>query len=148
MPGREVDEWFWQISGEMHPLSEELGSVRPRLANARFWEPRIDLIEERNRFLLKAEIAGVKGQDIEILYLKERHSLLIRGTRPEGDFTDGRREGVHQLEIYYGEFQREVRLPNCPINNEGIRARYRNGFLFVLIPKKEHPGITVTVTQI
>ncbi len=134
---REVDEWFWQLTGEMSPLAEELTTGRPRVATARFWEPRVDLIEEARRFLLKAEIAGVKAEDIQLLYIPERHSMLIRGVRSEGDHTDGDRQGVHQLEIYYGEFQREIKLPAGDIDSQGIRAQYRNGFLYVLIPKKE-----------
>jgi HSP20 family protein len=149
MPKRDVDEWFWQISGEMRPMTEELSSGRPRIANARFWEPRMDLVEEEDRFLLKAEIAGVKGQDIEILYLPEKHSLLVRGFREEGDVSDGNRQGVHQLEIYYGEFQREIRLPASHIAPQEIRARYRNGFLYVLIPKKEHiVGVSISITNL
>jgi HSP20 family protein len=138
MPRREVDEWFWHISGELQPLAEELSKGRPRLANARFWEPRVDLIEESSRYLIKAEIAGVKAEDIEIIFLPERDSLVIKGFRPEGDLPDGDRQGVHQLEIFYGEFQREIRLPDHhPVDVQGIRAQYRNGFLYVLIPKKD-----------
>jgi HSP20 family protein len=149
MPKREVEEWFWQISGEMKPFSEELTSGRPRVANARFWEPRIDLIEEEDRFLIKAEIAGVRGQDIEILYQPERHSLLIRGSRSEGDPSDGARQGVHLLEIYYGEFQREIRLPDALIDSSQIRARYRNGFLYVLVPKRDRiSGVSISVSSL
>jgi HSP20 family protein len=137
MPRREVDEWFWQITGELHPMAEELTRGRPRVANARSWEPRVDLIEEANRYLIKAEIAGVKAEDIQLLFVAERHSLLIKGIRPEGDLSDGNRQGVHQLEIFYGEFQREVKLPDHhPVDAQGIHAQYRNGFLYVLIPKK------------
>src|SRR5215469_8039468 len=134
MPRREVDEWFWQVSGELHPLAEELASGRPRVATARFWEPRVDMVEEERRFLLKAEIAGVKAEDISVLYIPERHSILIRGVRSDSDLYDGKPQGVHQLEIYYGEFQREIKLPDVRIESDGIRAQYRNGFLYILIP--------------
>ena len=96
MPQREVDEWFWQIRGELQPLAEELTRGRPRVASARFWEPKVDLIEEQDRLVAKAEIAGVRAEDIQLLYVPDRHSLLIRGVRPEGDFGDGNRQGVHQ----------------------------------------------------
>jgi HSP20 family protein len=150
MPKRDVEEWFWQISGDLKLPSEDLSAGRPRIANARFWEPRIDLVEEGDRFLVKAELAGVRGQDIEILYLADRHALLIRGSRSEGDLSEGVRHEVHQLEIYYGEFQREIRLPSeSEIEPEHIRARYKNGFLYVLIPKRDQVvGLSITVTQI
>jgi len=146
MARREVDEWFWQVGTEMHRISEELNNGRPKIASGRAWEPRIDLIEEEHRFLLKAELAGVRGEEIQLLYLPERHSLLLRGHRHEEDFSDGTRTGIHQLEIFYGEFQREVRLPNIPIDASNIRAQYRNGFLMVMIPKAERVTVTRTIT--
>ena len=69
MARREVDEWFWQVGHDLHRINEELGSGRPKIATGRAWEPRIDLIEEEGRFLLKAEIAGVRGEEIQLLYL-------------------------------------------------------------------------------
>lgn len=146
MPRREVDEWFWQIGNDLQRLAEELTPHRPRIASARYWEPRIDLLEEEHRLLLKAEIAGVKGDEIQLLYIPERHSLLIKGHRPEHDETDGSRQGAHQLEIQYGEFQREVPLPEISIDARGIRAQYRNGFLLVMIPKVDRTVVAQTVT--
>ena len=146
MARREVDEWFWQAGEDLQRLSEEFTRSRPRVASARFWEPRVDVIEEEHRLLLKAEIAGVRGDEIHLLYLPERHALLIRGSRPEDDFSDGNRRGVHQLEIYYGEFQREVRLPDVSIDAKGIRAQYRNGFLLVMIPKLDRIIVSKPLT--
>jgi HSP20 family protein len=146
MPRREAEEWFWQIGNEMSRLAEELNRTRPTIASGRSWEPRVDLIEEEHRFLLKAEIAGVKGEEIQLLYMPERHAILIRGNRPEEDPVDGCRTGIHQLEILYGEFQREVRLPDVSIDASNIRATYRNGFLLVMIPKQDRLVVTRTVT--
>lgn len=145
MPRRDVEEWFW-LGSELQRLSEELNLARPKLASGRAWEPRIDLIEEEHRFLLKAEIAGVRGDEIQLLYLPDRHSVLIRGRREEEDLTDGGRTGIHQLEILYGEFQREVRLPDGSVDASNIRATYRNGFLLVMIPKQDRVVVTRTVT--
>jgi HSP20 family molecular chaperone IbpA len=68
--------------------------------------------------------------------------VLLKGSRAETDDSDGIRCGAHQLEIFYGEFQREVQLPPVSIDADGIRAQYRNGFLIVLIPKRD-PNIVV-----
>jgi len=149
MPRREVDEWFRRVTGELQPLAEELSGARPRVASARYWEPKVDLIEEENQFLIKAELAGVRPDDIQLIYIPERHSLLLRGFRHEGDPTGGSRRGAHQLEIYYGEFQREVKLPDSPIETKAIHAQYKSGFLYVLIPKREQIVVhTVTIKHI
>jgi len=146
MARREVEEWFWQLGGEMQRLAEEMHRTRPKVASGRAWEPRVDLIEEAHRFLIKAEIAGVRGEDIQLLYVPERHSLLLKGHRPDDAYADGNAVGVHQLEIFYGEFQREVRLPDVSIDASGIRAQYRNGFLIVMVPKQDRVVVTRTVT--
>jgi len=146
MARRKVEEWYWQGGSELHRINEELASGRPRIASGRAWEPKIDLIEEESRYILKAEIAGVRGEEIQLLYLPERHSMLLKGVRIEEDYSDGIRTGIHQLEIFYGEFQREVRLPDTPIDESNVRAQYRNGFLLVMIPKQEQFEVTGTVT--
>jgi len=136
MPRRDVEEWFW-LGAELHRLAEEMNRARPVVATGRAWEPRIDLVEEEHRFLIKVEIAGVRGEDIQLLYMPEQHAVLIRGRRDEEDLTDGSRTAIHQLEILYGDFQREIRLPDVSVDASNIRATYRNGFLLIMIPKQE-----------
>ena len=146
MARRETEEWFWQLGNEMQGLTAEISRSRTSVASARSWEPRVDLVEEEHRLLMKVEIAGVRGEDIQLLYVPERNCMLIRGFRPEEDHTDGRRTSIHQLEILYGDFQREVRLPDVSIDAERIRATYRNGFLLVMIPKYDRHVVVRTVT--
>lgn len=149
MARREVEEWFWQVGSDLQRLSEEMHRFRPALASGKAWEPRVDIIEDDRRIILKAEIAGVRGEDIHLLYVPERHSVLIRGLRREEDYEDRERTNIYQLEIFYGPFQREVRLPDVSIQSDEIRASYRNGFLLVLIPKQERIVVSkVTITKI
>ena len=145
MPRRDLEEFFWQLGGELQRINEELRASRPKVASGRAWEPRVDLFEEEHRFLIKVEIAGVSGDEIKLLYLPDRHSLLLSGVRDEDDLSDGARTGIHQLEILYGPFQREVRLPDIAIDASGIRAQYRNGFLIVMVPKMERPRTMRTI---
>jgi HSP20 family protein len=146
MARRKQQEWFWHVGAELQRLHEELSGSRPTLASGRCWEPRVDLTETNGCLIIKAEIAGVKGDDIGLLYIPERHSLLIRGVRREEESPDGERTGIHLLEVYYGEFEREVRLPDMPLKKDEIRAHYRNGFLTVMIPKDDTVVVTASVT--
>ena len=146
MSRRDVEEWFWQLGGELQKMSEELNPARPRIASGKAWEPRADVFEEAHRILVRVEIAGVRGDDIALLYLPDRHALLLRGTRDEEDVFDGARITPIQLEILYGPFAREIRLPDCPIDAGSIRAQYRNGFLLVMIPKMERIVVSKTIT--
>jgi HSP20 family protein len=135
MPRRDLDEWFWQVGTELQRLSEEMIRSGPTLASRRYWEPRVDLLEDGENFVIKAEIAGVRGEDVQLIYIPDRHSVLLRGTRHEQDFLDTSRIGCYQLEIYYGEFEREIQLPHRAVDAEGIRAHYKNGLLLIVVPK-------------
>jgi HSP20 family protein len=144
MPRRGVDEWFWTY-GDLQRLQGELLRSRPVVANGNCWEPRVDVIEDDQNFIIKAEIAGVRGEDIQLLFLPERHSVLIRGFRKgDEELSSGKR--FHQLEIPSGEFSREVSLPEVPLQPQNMRAQYKNGFLYVLIPKAETLVVTQTIT--
>jgi HSP20 family protein len=122
MPRREREEWFWQVGIDIQRMSEELSRSGPTLTNRMFWEPRVDVIEDPTCIVVKAEIGGIQSEDIELLYSGERNSLVIRGIRREEDFPAATRTGCYQLEIYYGEFEREVRLPDLPLSPQGIKA--------------------------
>jgi len=128
-----MDAFFWHVGGELQRMSEEMMRLRPQFANRRGWEPRIDLLEDEDNFLVKGEIAGVRGEDIQLIFIPERHVLVIRGTRNEDESGC---TGAYQLEIYYGEFEREIKLPDVDVTPQHIRATYRNGILLVTIPKK------------
>ena len=133
MRRRETEEWFFEIGADLGRFSEELSRGGPKLARSKLWEPRVDVFEDDNRIIVRAEIAGVRGEDISLIYVPERKSLLIRGIRVQDEVPD--RAVADQLEIYYGEFEREQPLPDCDFRPAGIRAHYRNGFLTVLVPK-------------
>ena len=135
MARREVDEWFWQVGSELQRLSEELHRSGPTMVRRRYWEPRVDLTENPESLLLKAELAGVRGEDIQLVYIPESHSVVLRGVRREEEYSESARTGAYQLEIYYGEFEREIKLPEIAVEPDGIKAHYRNGFLLITVPK-------------
>ncbi|CAN5727477.1 hypothetical protein BH11ARM2_BH11ARM2_27790 [soil metagenome] len=142
MARREIEELYW-VAGDLATLAGELATQRPRLATSREWEPRVDLIEEAHRFLLKAELAGVRADDLTLQYNPEEHSVVLRGVRLDG-FEDLDPTGVHQLEISTGEFSRSIRLPNASVDPSGMRAQFRNGMLFVMVPKLARVTVTRT----
>ena len=142
MARREIDEWFWQVGGDLERIGEELMQGRPKVAPGKCWVPKVDVIEESRRLLIKAELAGVRGEDIHLLYIPERHALLLRGHRPEQDFSDGNRTGIHQLEILYGPFEREIALPHVTVDPDGMKAQFRNGILLVMLPKRDRVVVT------
>jgi HSP20 family protein len=145
MARREGEDFFWQGGADLSKLSDELNHSRPRVAIKKTWEPLVDLIEESKRIVIKADLAGVTGEDIDLSYIPERHALAIRGHRPEDADSEQDRVGVYQLEILYGDFEREISLPEVALNFDEIRAIYRNGLLIVLIPKHDPASKQVVI---
>ncbi len=60
MPRQDIDEWLWQVGNELQRLSEEMVRTRPAIASGKGWEPRVDVLEDSSRILVKVEIAGVR----------------------------------------------------------------------------------------
>lgn len=137
---KKESEFFWLGSEELRILYHEIGAedftlLRPKLASRKAWEPKIDLIEEETRLVLKAELPGVNSDEIELSLDAATNRVLLRGVREENLDSEENVVGVYQLEILYGEFERSVQLPAIPIDSSRLRALHRNGLLIVLIPK-------------
>ena len=96
------------------------------------WAPAVDIKEEKDRFLLIADIPGVDPKDIEVHM--ENGILTIKGERESEKKTE--REGYKRIEREHGVFYRRFTMPEG-VNPEGIEANSKNGVLTVVIPKKE-----------
>lgn len=94
------------------------------------WLPPLDVYETDREFIVKLEIPGVQKQDIKIGF--SQNVLTISGTRC--DEAMGVEIRYVQMEIAYGEFQRQVAF-NTPIDPNAITAKYSEGFLKVVLPK-------------
>jgi HSP20 family molecular chaperone IbpA len=145
MARRNLEEWFWQVSGDV--LIVTVGSTPPTSHRRHFWEPKVDVFEGAEHFVIKAELSGVRQENLQLAYLPDRHSLLIRGVRNDEGLPGVGKANCHQLEIYYGEFEREIQLPDAPVEPEAMKAQYAAGMLFVLIPKArvrvQHTRVTI-----
>ena len=97
------------------------------------WSPSVDIDEEEKRFLVKAEMPGVKKEDVSV-ELKEG-ILTIHGEKRAEKKEEGDNKR-HQAECFYGSFTRSFTLPDGP-KAEEIDASYKDGILELSIPKHE-----------
>jgi HSP20 family protein len=94
------------------------------------WVPRVDIHEEKDRFVVLADVPGVEPKDIDIT--AENGVLTIRGERrAEKRETEN---GYERVERVTGSFLRRFTLPEGA-NTESIKAKQTNGVLEVTIPK-------------
>jgi HSP20 family protein len=94
------------------------------------WVPAVDIIEEKDRFVLRADVPGVNPEDIDVSM--DNGVLSISGERLAIAANDD--TGVQRIERATGRFLRRFTLPETA-NPEGIAAKSANGILEVSIPK-------------
>ncbi|MDE2236056.1 MAG: Hsp20/alpha crystallin family protein [Gammaproteobacteria bacterium] len=96
------------------------------------WLPAVDIKEEDNRFLVKADIPGVEPKDVEVTM--ENGMLTIKGKRESEVKED--REDYYRVERVAGEFYRRFTLPDSA-DPDKINAHYDKGVLEIEIGKGE-----------
>ena len=135
-----MDRWRREIE-ELFTRSSD--ASLPALANSTAWTPSVDLQEESDHFLLRADVPGVALKDIEVS--AQDGTLTIRGERLAREPVRG--DGVEHIERAAGKFLRRFTLPDSA-QTEAIKARYVDGVLEIEIPKQprvETKRIAVTV---
>lgn len=95
------------------------------------WMPLVDIKEEPDRFLIKADIPGVKPEDIEVTM--ENGALTIRGERSAEK--EEKKEGYHRIERSRGSFYRRFAMPDSA-DADHIKAQGKDGVLEIEIPKR------------
>ena len=100
------------------------------------WRPSTDLCEMGDALVAYIEVAGMKDACLSVS-ISDR-ALTVVGTREHS----GPRGAYHQMEIRYGEFRTQVRLPTA-VDAEKVEASYADGFLTVVMPKREAHRVPV-----
>ena len=95
------------------------------------WSPLVDIIEKADELVLKVDLPEVSQDEIDIKI--EEDTLTIQGERKLLKETAD--ENYLQIERPYGTFHRHFALPRI-IDDEKIRASYKDGVLRIVLPKK------------
>ncbi len=96
------------------------------------WVPSVDIKEAADKFIIYADIPGVKPEDIDVSM--EAGVLTVRGKKESEVKTE--KEGYKRVERSAGSFYRRFSLPDSA-NDEAINAKCKLGVLEIVIPKKE-----------
>lgn len=96
------------------------------------WAPAVDIYEQGNDIVLKAELPGVDSKDVDIRL--ENNVLTLRGQRKFEN--EVKKESYHRVERSYGSFSRSFTLPSV-VDQQAIKAEVKDGILKVVLPKRE-----------
>jgi len=131
-PIRELDRVF----DEMERTFEEIFG-RPfypvtwrRSPQVRAWSPPLEVYEKEDEYVVKAELPGMKKDEIEISLVGD--ALTIKGERKAEE--EIKHEDYYLCERCYGSFERSVTLP-AEVDAAKVEAKYENGILEVRLPK-------------
>jgi HSP20 family protein len=120
-------ERFFDPTGEMPALGT--------------WEPRLDIAETKDALTIKAEMPGVKPEEIQLSL--QDGVLTIKGEKEEEK--EEKDQHYHRVERSYGSFMRSVRMP-APVDAGMVTAAFKNGVLTVTLPKTaEAKGTTIPI---
>jgi HSP20 family protein len=126
----------WPTLGRLTDLRDEIDrffeSPVARTSEFLGWTPPFDVYEEKDSYVVKAELPGMKKEEINVSI--ENGELVISGER-KGE-AKGEGAEVYRSERYFGKFQRTVSLP-ATVAAKDVRAEYKDGVLTVTLPKSE-----------
>lgn len=114
----------------------------------RMWQPNVDICETEEYLWVRVEAAGLNLDTTRVSLSSDNRVLTVSGERPEPDSSPSQRRRCHQLEIYFGRFQRDILLPDEALNRDDLRMEYRDGFLTVTIPKGVPRRVKTTTIKV
>jgi HSP20 family protein len=143
------EEMFGSMTRQMGKMLDQLSKGYYTFAPSETWTPNVNLYESERAYHVCVDLAGVEKEKIDIEVHRQR--LTLKGTRtvpvaadsapaatpqpaqPPGH--ESKRTRIHLMEIDRGAFARAVELPDDVLESQ-IKAEYRNGLLWIEIPKK------------
>lgn len=118
-----------QVQSQFNRLVDQVWNGSGRQES---WLPAVDVFDRKDAVMLKAELAGMDPDDIQIEV--EDNVLTIKGERRFEEQVEDER--YHRVERRFGSFQRSLALPQG-VKPDEIQAGYEDGILTVTVPKAE-----------
>ena len=94
--------------------------------------PVVDVFEEKEDIVVKAELPGMDKDNIEVNLTD--HTLTIKGEKKKEE--EVKKENYYRAERSYGSFLRTLQLPT-EVKSDAVKAAFKNGILEIRMPKTE-----------
>lgn len=120
------------LRDELDRLFEPFGELTRGSQLLSVWNPAIDLYEDKDSLIVKAEIPGMKKEEIDVSL--HDGALSISGERKSEQRVENGEN--YRSERFVGRFHRTVTLPS-PVSGEKVKAQYKDGILTITLPKTE-----------
>ena len=144
MASRDYRSLLRQMEHDMQRFAEEafFGFFDAPHGLSRFWQPAADVHETAGGVQIKVELAGIAAENLNVSLGADGRRLTVSGVRGEAEEERGERTHCHQLEIYFGPFERTIVLPpDIEIDRDAISATLKDGFLIITLPRRDRQPI-------
>lgn len=95
------------------------------------WQPAVDLLDKKDKLVVKVELPGVDKKDVKISLTE--NNLTIQGEVKKEE--EVKKEDYYYRERAYGNYARTIALP-IEVDKEKINAKFKDGVLEITMPKK------------
>jgi HSP20 family protein len=132
-PLKELDDLQHRLSTLFGRSALRKDGERDEAMTVAEWAPLVDIVEDENGFLIKAELPEVKKNDVKVTV--QKGVLTITGER-SFEKEEKSAKKYHRVERAYGVFSRSFTLPE-EVEDEKVSAEFKDGVLHVRVPKSE-----------
>ncbi len=132
--GGEIDRWFDRLTEDFwrRPFPSLLFGDRWPLPTISIKAPSLDVFEEKDELVVKADLPGMNKDEIEVTVTE--NVVTIKGEKKKEE--EVKEKDYYRRERSYGSFVRSVELP-CEVKSDQIKANFKDGVLEVRMPKTE-----------
>ena len=106
-------------------------ALEPSWSESPTWDLALDVVENKDDFLVKASLPGINPDDLDITFTD--NVLTIKGEKRQE--RDEKKDNYHVSERSFGSFERSLSIPET-VDDSKIEARFEKGVLHVTVPKK------------
>jgi HSP20 family protein len=132
------DLWNWSAFDQLTNIRDEINrlfeSPRENGGSGAFntWAPALDVFEDNDNLIVRAELPGMKKEDIDISL--HDNIITVSGERKNEKKYEGGK--TSREERFFGRFTRSITLPK-QVDSSRVKASYKDGLLTVTLPKAE-----------
>lgn len=124
----EIDRMFSRFLGRPFGLMRWPRTLWPEEFEAGY--PSVDIFEDKENVFVKAEIPGVKKEELEVNVTED--SVVLSGEKKKEEKVE--EKDYYRYERSYGSFHRTLPLPT-EVQSDKAKAQFKDGVLKITIPK-------------
>lgn len=127
-----ISDFQEEMNRMLQDAFEDIGIIQPKSDGQMLWKPAVELAEQNGNFQVKAQLPGVKKEDIDIEVSED--SITIKAESRQKEEEKG--ENIYRSEFRYGQFIRTIPFPT-EVQSSDAKAEYTDGVLTVTVPKTQ-----------